>query len=114
MDVVAVKTEMETAAAEAANKFFKEMLGNQDRGMCGFAWITVYPKNKGNTTAGKAERRVLESLGFRKDWTGKAYELWNPAKHGAQNIDVKEVGARAGAEVLKGYGLSAYANSRLD
>ena len=59
---------------------------------CGFAWVTVYPEHKGNTRAGKQERAVLESMGFRKDWTGKAYQLWNPGGHAGQSMDVKEHG----------------------
>ncbi len=114
MDVNAIKTEFETAAVDAANEFFKTQLGGQDRYACGFAWITITPKHKGNTKDGKAERKVYESLGFRKDWTGKTYECWNPSKHGAQNVDTKEAGARAGAEVLRKYGFTAYAGSRLD
>lgn len=114
MDTNAIKTEMQTAAFEAADKFFNEKLGGRDQYACGFAWVTVYPENKGNTKAGKAERVVLESLGFRKDWTGKAYEFWNPSKYGCQNVDTLEEGARAAADVLKKYGFKAYANSRLD
>jgi hypothetical protein len=31
-----------------------------------------------------------------------------------QNIDVKEIGAKAAVEVLRKYGISAYTGSRLD
>lgn len=105
---------IEKTAFEAADKFFKETLGGVDRYACGFAWVNVYPENKGNTRLGKDERRVLEKLGFRKDYTGKAYILWNPAKYGCQNIDTLEVGARAAAELLTEAGFKAYAGSRLD
>ena len=81
---------------------------------CGFAWVTVYPEHKGNTRAGKAERAVLAQMGFRKDWTGKAYELWNPTGYRGQSMDVKEVGAQAYAEVLRGAGFKAYMGSRAD
>jgi hypothetical protein len=114
MDTTAIREEFETAARDAANQFFAEQMGGVDRGMCGFAWVTIYPKHKGNTRDGKIERRDIEALGFRKDWTGKAYECWNPSRHGAQNIETKEAGARAAAEVLKRYGFTAYAGSRLD
>jgi hypothetical protein len=113
-DTNAVKTEMTVAAVEAAHKYFQERLGGQDKYACGFAWVTVFPEHKGNTKAGKAERKLLEDMGFRKDWTGKAYQLWNPSKHGCQNVDTKEAGAVAAAEVLRKYGLKAYADSRLD
>ena len=81
---------------------------------CGFAWVTVYPEHKGNTRDGKAERKILEAMGFRKDWTGKAYELWNPTGYRGQSMDVKEVGAQAYAEVLRGAGFKAYMGSRAD
>jgi len=81
---------------------------------CGFAWVTVYPEHKGNTRAGKAERKILEAMGFRKDWTGKAYELWNPGNYAGQSMDVKEVGAQAYAEVLRTAGFNAYMGSRAD
>ena len=114
MDLNAVKNEMIAEARDAANKFFDEKLGGEDRYACGFAWVTVYPNYKGNTKQGREERKVFESLGFRKDWTGKAYEFWNPSGHGCQNVDTKEAGAVAAANVLKKYGFKAYANSRLD
>ena len=81
---------------------------------CGFAWVTVYPEHKGNTKLGKGERRVLESMGFRKDWTGKAYQLWNATGYNGQSMDVKEAGAQAYAEVLRHYGFKAYMGSRAD
>lgn len=109
-----IREEMLKAAKEAADKFFAEKLGGVDAYACGFAWVTVYPEHKGNTKAGREERKVLESLGMRKDWTGKAYEIWNPSGHGCQNVDTKEAGAVAAANVLKKYGFKAYAGSRLD
>ena len=81
---------------------------------CGFAWVTVYPEHKGNTRLGKQERATLESMGFRKDWTGKAWQLWNPTGYAGQSMDVKEVGAQAYAEVLRTAGFKAYMGSRAD
>ena len=109
-----VRDEMLKAASDAAEKFFQERLDGVDQYACGFAWVTVYPKNKGNTKAGKAERQVLKELGMKLDWTGKAFEIWNPSGHGCQNVDTKEAGAVAAANVLRKYGLDAYAGSRLD
>ena len=109
-----IRAEMLTEAKAAADKFFQDKLGGVDAYACGFAWVTVYPEHKGNTKAGREERKVLESLGMRKDWTGKAYEIWNPSGHGCQNVDTKEAGAVAAANVLKKYGFKAYAGSRLD
>ena len=109
-----IREEMLKAAKEAADKFFQEKLGGVDQYACGFSWVTVYPKFKGNTKEGKAERKVLAELGLEKDWTGKAYQIWNPSGHGCQNVDTKYEGARAAAEVLKKYGFKAYAGERLD
>lgn len=114
MDITAVRDEMLREAHAAADRFFQEKLGGRDQYACGFAWVTVYPEHKGNTKAGKAERVVLEQMGFRKDWTGKAYQYWNPSKFPCQNVDTLEEGARAAADVLKRHGFKAYAGSRLD
>jgi hypothetical protein len=112
MNPIAIRNEMLEQAAEAAEAKLREIGG--DRYACGFAWTTIYPEHKGNTRAGRVERQILEEIGFRKDYTGKAYEFWNPSKWGGQNIDVKEAGARAAADVLCKYGFRAYASSRLD
>lgn len=104
-----ILTEAQTAAHAAADKFFKEQLGGVDRYACGFAWVDIYGI-KGNTKLG----RTMKAAGFRKDWTGKAWQIWNPARYGCQNVDTLETGARAAAEVFKKYGFTAYAGSRLD
>lgn len=115
-----VLAELRIAAREAAqdyiNAWTKATGGNAygEPMYCGFAWVTVYPQHKGNTKLGKAERKVLEQLGMRKDWTGRAYELWNPSGWAGQSMDVKEAGASAAATVLQRYGFTAYAGSRAD
>lgn len=114
METMQIKTEMLAQAKAAADKFYADSMGGRDWGGCGFAWVTVYPKHKGNTKLGKAERTVLRDMGFELDWTGKSFQLWNPSNHMAQNIDTKEAGARAAANVLRAHGFNAYAGSRLD
>jgi hypothetical protein len=114
MDIEAIRNEMITAAKAASDELFRRYGSTDQIGACGFAWTTVYPEHKGNTRAGKAERKLLESMGFRKDWTGKAYEIWNPSQYPGQNVDIKEAGAVAAARVLKAHGFKAYAGSRLD
>lgn len=115
-----VKEEMLTAARDAAQKFIDQWTrqtgGNQygEPMYCGFAWVTIYPEHKGNTRDGRAERKLIESMGFRKDYTGKAYEFWNPSQWHGQSMDVKEAGARAAADVLTKYGFKAYMSSRAD
>jgi hypothetical protein len=81
-------------------------------GVCGFAWVDVYPANKGNTKAGKEERKLLERFGFRKNDYEKTHQLWVSAYN--QSMQKKESYARAFAEVLRANGFKAYAGSRLD
>jgi len=91
----------QSAQAEAnrgAQAFLDQYFGGEDGGACGFAWVTYYPKNKGNTKLGKMERKLIEAAGFRKNWTGKAWELWNPADHRCQSVDAKYAGACAYAD----------------
>ena len=91
----------------AARKFFQERLGGVDQYACGFAWVTVY--EKGSTKLGRA----LIEAGFSKSYSG-GLQLWNPSGMGVQNVDTKEVGADAAAEVFKRYGFNATSGSRLD
>jgi hypothetical protein len=81
-------------------------------GVCGFAWVDVYPAHKGNTRLGKDERKVLEASGFKKDVYGKKYYKWISAFN--QSMQKKEAYADAFAKVLRENGLKAYAGSRLD
>lgn len=113
MDIQLVHSLALDEAKAASDAALKQWGG--DFGACGFAWVKVTPKEKGNTKGGRAERKLLESIGFRKDWTGKSWELWNPSKYPGQNIDIKEAGARAYAAKMRELtDLDAWAGSRLD
>ena len=81
-------------------------------GVCGFAWVNVYPEFKGNTRNGKDERKMLEAAGFHKNGYEKTYQLWISDFN--QSIQKKETYARAYAEVLRENGFKSYAGSRLD
>jgi hypothetical protein len=114
LDTESILKEMYAEAGRAAREFADARFDGRDGGACGFAWITVFPTTKGNTKVGKNERTVLKSMGFRKDWTGKGYQIWDPANWPGQSIDVKEAGAIAAANVLRKYGFNVYVGSRLD
>jgi hypothetical protein len=105
--------EAKEAAFEAADRFFKDKLGGRDQFACGFAWVDIYSHNgqkiKGNTKIGK----MLKAAGVRQSYT-KAFQIWNPAGYGCQNVDTLEEGACAAADVFRKYGFEAYAGSRLD
>jgi nitrous oxide reductase len=103
------------AASVAAQEHLNQHYNGKDSGCCGFAWVTFYPVNKGNTRDGKQERRVFESLGYRKDHTGKAWQLWNPSKNNCQNVDAKYAGAVAYANTFEAEsGIKIGASDRLD
>ncbi len=85
-----LKKQMLDAAADATDTFIVDVLKGEDAFACGFAWVNIYPRFKGNTKDGKAERKVIRELGFELDYTGKRFSLWNPSKSYFQNIDCKE------------------------
>jgi hypothetical protein len=103
-----ILNEARQAAQAASLGFFKEQLGGKDNYPCGFAWVEIYGV-KGNTKLG----RKLKELGVHPN-SGGGLRLSNPGRINVQNVDVKEAGATAAANVLKKYGLRAYSNSRLD
>ena len=103
-----IVAEAKQAAYEAAMRYFYDRLGGKDQYACGFAWTNIYGV-KGNTKLG----RMLKQAGVKQSYT-KAFQLWNPAGLGVQNVDTLEAGAEACAEVFKKYGFEAYAGSRLD
>jgi len=81
-------------------------------GVCGFAWVSVRPANKGNTRLGKQERALLKDAGFRLNDYEKTFQLWISQYN--QSIQKKEAYASAFAEVLRETGLKAYSGSRMD
>ena len=101
--------EAETEAYWAASRYLQEKLGGQDQYACGFAWVSI-PGIRANSKLGK----MLANAGVRKNDYEKCFQIWNPSGLPVQNIDCKEEGARAAAEVFKRYGITAYAGSRLD
>ena len=120
IDATTVAEQATNAANIAKDAFlakWKESTGGNEYGepmYCGFGWVQCTPEHKGNTTLGKAERRVLEQMGFRKDWTGKSYQLWNAGGYAGQSMDVKEAACEGYASVLNSYGVRAHACSRAD
>ena len=103
--VNAIVQEAMTEARKAAEAAYAKY---GDRDACGFAWVNIYGV-KGNTKLGK----MLKAAGVRQDYT-KAFQIWNPSGLSCQNVDTKEVGAQAAADVFTKYGFTAYAGSRLD
>ena len=104
-----IVAEAQQAALDASVAFFNQTLGGQDNYPCGFAWVDIYGV-KGNTRLG----RMLKAAGVERSDYKKCFTIWNPAGISCQNVDAKEVGARAAADVFQKYGFRAYPCSRLD
>ncbi len=113
-DAVEIAKAVKLTASAHGQKYLDDHYGGKDEGPCGFAWVTIKPKHKGNTKLGREERKTIRALGFKLDWTEKAFELWNPADLGVQNVESKYAGARAAAVMLTDLGFNATARDRLD
>jgi len=100
--------EAKMVANHKAKEYINNVLKGEDKFPCGFDWVEIFGI-KGNTKLGKA----MKAAGLEKNYNG-AYNIWNPSNVNFQNVDCKEAGAEAAAEVLKKYGFTAYAGSRLD
>lgn len=94
-------------AQQASQARYAELGGDQM--CCGFAWVDVEVSRTNSR-----EAKELISAGFKKSYRARTLTMWNPGGLGVQNIDIKEAGADAMAEVLREVGLKAYAGSRLD
>lgn len=97
--------EAEIAARTAAQQ--ATILNGGDRGACGFAWVEIRPAR------GILAKTLKDTGKGDKGWNGGIH-VWNPAKAPVQSVYILESGAQAYANVLRFYGVNAYANSRLD
>lgn len=112
--LIAADADACSVAATAAQEYLDKHYGGQDAGCCGFAWVTYWPAHKGNTKAGKAERRMMERIGFSQDYNN-SWRKSNPARAYCQNIDAKYAGAQAYAEKLLAMtGVKVSAQERVD
>jgi galactose-1-phosphate uridylyltransferase len=107
IDIIPQAVAEARAAAVKASREYVEKHGEPF--YCGFAWVEI----KVERTNSK-EAKALIAAGFSKDYQPKTLSMWNPGGHPTQSMDVKEAGAYAMAEVLRQYGLKAYARSRAD
>ena len=99
------------AVADFLNSWTADTGGNKygEPLYCGFAWVEVEV-----TRTNSKEAKALASVGFKKSYTPRVMQLWDPANHCGQSMECKEQGAKAYAEVLKQNGIAAYASSRAD
>jgi hypothetical protein len=92
-------------AAEAATQEFVDKYG--DRDICGFAWTILRP---GNCKMAK----YLVSIKAADRYYKGGVMVNNPGKATGQSIIARERGAIAFANVMRKYGITAYASSMVD
>jgi len=115
LDFIKIHEEATAAAKEATAKFLAEHMASkpdcpygEPEYPCGFAWVVIPCDLRSKT--GKA----MKAAGFERRMFGGGFEVYNPADHFGQNVDAKSAGAKANADVLNKYGITAYAQDRLD
>lgn len=101
--------EARAAARAATEQYYRQVLNGQDAFPCGFSWISIFGI-RANSALGKS----LKNCSVTKSNYEKSHVIWNPSGTGLQNVEAKEVGARAARDVLRRYGFDAHVGSRLD
>jgi hypothetical protein len=84
---------------------------------CGFAWAVIEDGRSDIAKAAKLAKPHEPGYGHKAYGRGaKGWHVWMPGRGGfnGQSVGIFEAGARAFAEVLKGYGIAAHWSSRLD
>ncbi len=104
--VLHIIQEAQRKAAEASEKYLKQIGGDQYP--CGFAWVNIKPARGQFVKVMKANK-----IGRKDDYYG-GYTVYNPSGNFCQNMDVKKEGAKVFADHLRMYGIDASVNSRMD
>jgi len=94
------------AAAKTAEAAYRAKHG-EPMWPCGFASVKIKPANS-------AIARYIKSTGKGRTGYSGGLIVSNPGGSMTQNMDIKEAGADAFAEVLRAYGVTAYSESRMD
>ena len=96
-------------AVSAANKAQLDYIKKYGEPMyCGFAWVNI-PGTHPFTKWLKDNHPRAGHQGHPKGW-----DIWSPGAYNGQSMDIKEMGARAFAAVLKEYDIPNYVGSRPD
>ena len=83
-------------------------------GPCGFAWVLIRPARGKFVSWLKSQKLGGSAYGGGYDlWSHYCVDESRDAEFG-QSMQLKEAACRAFAEVLRSYGLDAYAQSRMD
>ena len=95
-------------AVQAAQQAESDFIAKYGEPMyCGFAWVDV--SGGRSPFVNWCRKNNVGRKGWDKGWT-----IWNPTGNFSQSMDLKEVGSRAFAEVLRDNGIEAYMGSRAD
>lgn len=112
-------TDFATILAAAYDAAKAAVVGAEDKGTCGFAWVVI----PGTSPLARYCRAKIKALGGeRKPGAGQygsknypsGWQFWSPAGWQGQTIWVHEAGATAFAGVLAANGIDAQMHSRVD
>ena len=102
--------EAREAAMEAATQFVEK---HGEPMFCGFASVTIYPA-RGRLVSWLKDNKI-GSNGYRGGWRISSYDVMKGHSHcSTQSLDIKETACDAFCDVLKKYGIEAYAEGRAD
>ena len=80
---------------------------------CGFASVTIYPA-RGRLVKWLGDNGIGNN-GYRGGWRISSYDIMKGHSHcSTQSLDIKETACDAFCDVLKKYGIEAYAEGRAD
>jgi hypothetical protein len=97
-------------AKEAATEYVEK---HGEPMYCGFASVTIYPA-RGRLVSWLKDNGI-GSNGYRGGWRISSYDIMKGHSHcSTQSLDIKETAMDAFCDVLKKYGLEAYAEGRAD
>lgn len=97
-------------AREAATEFVEK---HGEPMYCGFASVTIYPA-RGRLVKWLRDNGI-GSNGYRGGWRISSYDVMKGHPYcSTQSLDIKETACDAFCDVLKKYGIEAYAEGRAD
>ena len=107
-------SDMYQEACEQAREAATEYVEKHGEPMyCGFASVTIYPA-RGRLVSWLKDNKI-GSNGYRGGWRISSYDIMKGHSHcSTQSLDIKETACDAFCDVLKKYGIEAYAEGRAD
>ena len=113
MDALLIHSQAALAAQAAVDAAIEKYGADNSAFLyCGFAWVTVNPARGPFVNAMKLNN--IGMPGYPKGWRISSNNMFRVAPNLGQSMELKEIGARAYADVLNANGINASFGSRAD